>query len=895
MKPEDDRTVAGISLDAAFRLLEQGATLLTVNNRLSAYLHEAYAGSRQDDVWPTPDILPLGAWLARQYDELLIRGEAVAQLLQPAQETLLWELVVDDWNASQGPDEMLLRPAAAAASARQAWRLIHDWEIALEELRQLHVPETRQFLQWADVFASRCRENSWMSRDRLTREISHALGRKTIVPPETLLLGGFDEFTRAQQALLRALSGADAQLRLLDTGTHDGEARQLLCADIGQEILQAAWWARRKLEAGEIARIGIVVPQLHELRSRIEQVFDSVLHPETLAAAPAEHRRIFNITLGTPLADEPLAHDALLLLRLIAQGLHFEETGRLLRSNHVGGHRDEWERRALLDLRLRRYAPPDIRHLKFLQALQSGMGDDTAACPAFADRLEAAIAVREQSQARTYEAWGETIYDMLESLGWPGDRELDSREYQCREHFTTLLEQLGALDIAASGVGYAEALTRLARLARESLFQPEGGSDAPIQVSGPLEAGGQSYDALWVLGVNDEVWPPAARPNPLLPVGIQKARGLPHASPEVETAHYRALHERLLASAPEIIFSSSRRDGDRELRPGPFIDSLPPAEPEGIGCGALESLVATAETESVDDTLAAPVDPAVIPPGGSNILKEQAACPFQAYIHFRLAADRLEEPVTGFDARSRGTLTHRALELLWQAVESHARLVSLGEEALRAAIRIAVTQALDEERSETGLRQNYSDIEQLRLERLLWNWLELEKQRQPFRVEETEAALEIELAGLGLSLRADRTDRLEDGQRIIIDYKTGAHFSCDWESERLEEPQLPLYAIASNEETAAAVLAWTGSTPFFSGLAAEKGILPGRRVRQPALEWDALLEQWRQSLTATAADFMRGYAAVDPARPAKSCTWCNYRGMCRIDAHLVALEENDDA
>ena len=251
--------------------------------------------------------------------------------------------------------------------------------------------------------------------------------------------------------------------------------------------------------------------------------------------------------------------------------------------------------------------------------------------------------------------------------------------------------------------------------------------------------------------------------------------------------------------------------------------------------------------------------------------------------------------MTGFDPRSRGTLTHRALELLWQAVESHERLVMLGEEALRGEIRAAVAKALEEERSETGLRQNYSDIEQLRLERLLWNWLELEKQRQPFRVEATEAALEIELAGLGLSLRADRTDRLEDGQRIIIDYKTGARFTCDWESERLEEPQLPLYAIASSEETAAAVLAWTGSNPSFSGLAAEKGILPGRTVRQPALQWHALLEQWRQSLTATAADFMRGYAAVDPARPGKSCTWCSYRGMCRIDAHLVALEEKDDA
>ena len=133
------------------------------------------------------------------------------------------------------------------------------------------------------------------------------------------------------------------------------------------------------------------------------------------------------------------------------------------------------------------------------------------------------IALGDNSKARTHEAWGETIFAMLEALGWPGERELDSREFQSRDHFKGLLESIGSLDIASSGVDYADAVSRLRRLARESLFQPEGGSEAPIQISGPLEAGGQLYDALWVLGVTDEVWPPAARPNPLLPIALQKA------------------------------------------------------------------------------------------------------------------------------------------------------------------------------------------------------------------------------------------------------------------------------------------------------------------------------------------------------------------------------------
>lgn len=442
-------------------------------------------------------------------------------------------------------------------------------------------------------------------------------------------------------------------------------------------------------------------------------------------------------------------------------------------------------------------------------------------------------------------------------------------------------------------MGYADAVSRLRRLARESLFQPEGGSEAPIQISGPLEAGGQLYDALWVLGVTDEVWPPAARPNPLLPIALQKACGLPHASPEREAAYYRALHERLLASAPEILFSSSQRDGERELRPAPLIRTLPCVELPAIGQRAPGNLIACAETESLDDTSATPVDPGTSPAGGTAILREQASCPFQAFVHFRLEASRLEEPGPGLDPRSRGTLTHRALELLWQQVGSHARLVALGEEVLRRHIAEAVAIALAEEHSDTGLQQHFNDIEQQRLERLLWRWLEFEKQREPFTVEEIEAGLEIELAGLRLSLRADRCDRLEDGRRVIIDYKTGRRISPRWTTEHLEEPQLPLYAIASGEQPAAAVLAWANNRkPELTGLAEENTHLPG--VRQYDGDWNDLLAQWRASLTTTAAGFMQGHAAVDPADPARSCTWCDYRGMCRIDEHLAILGESDD-
>lgn len=57
-------------------------------------------------------------------------------------------------------------------------------------------------------------------------------------------------------------------------------------------------------------------------------------------------------------------------------------------------------------------------------------------------------------------------------------------------------------------------------------------------------------------------------------------------------------------------------------------------------------------------------------------------------------------------------------------------------------------------------------------------------------------------------MSVDRVDQLEDGRRIIIDYKTGAAIDTkNWASERLSEPQLPIYAaLASSEPVAAVVL-----------------------------------------------------------------------------------------
>jgi hypothetical protein len=91
-----------------------------------------------------------------------------------------------------------------------------------------------------------------------------------------------------------------------------------------------------------------------------------------------------------------------------------------------------------------------------------------------------------------------------------------------------------------------------------------------------------------------------------------------------------------------------------------------------------------------------------------------------------------------------------ALHILWQDLKSHRELMESPPARLSALIRTSATAALDRTlgRRQTGAIEQFRVLEQARLERLLEQWLQVERGRQPFRVVETETAADVVLAGL---------------------------------------------------------------------------------------------------------------------------------------------------
>jgi RecB family exonuclease len=150
-------------------------------------------------------------------------------------------------------------------------------------------------------------------------------------------------------------------------------------------------------------------------------------------------------------------------------------------------------------------------------------------------------------------------------------------------------------------------------------------------------------------------------------------------------------------------------------------------------------------------------------------------------------------------------------------------------------------------------------------------------------------------ANLEFSLRIDRVDRLADGARVLIDYKTGMA-SADWRGERPDNPQLPIYALLRPEALVAVAYGRVHAGECSFVAEAERPAIFKPRGQKSPLEGmsnlAALVDVWSRRIESIAADFAAGRAAVAPTL--RACKTCRLQGLCRVPAALEdALDSHD--
>jgi probable DNA repair protein len=577
------------------------------------------------------------------------------------------------------------------------------------------------------------------------------------------------------------------------------------------------------------------------------------------------------LSLGRALTDYPIIHAALELLEFASAPTTLPRAGVLLRSPFVGGATREQSKRAAFDASLRRRGVWNVSlDLVCVEA---------CGCPGLQDNLgRVQDELKKLSAEQFASEWSRSFAKLLSAYGWPGDRPLNSHEYQILQAWQNALSEFATLDAILPRLDFQSALERLRRVAAGTLFQVEN-EGAPIQIMGTLESSGLLFDHLWVAGLHDQAFPAPVRLNPFLPLWIQRERKLPRASAAQELEHARALLGRLLASAPDVVLSCPKQQGESLLRPSPLIarERWVECTEQRIQPNWTASLRATAELEELVDDAAPPLTDPAGQTGGSTLFRDMAACHFRAFVQHRIRARPLDDAELGFAARDKGQLVHRALEYIWRELVSHQRMLGLTADEQAQVVSRSVEAALA--RQKGGLGRN---LERRRLQKLLQEWMEIEKTRPPFIVLTPEAERVVVAGGVAVRTRIDRIDELPDGRRIILDYKTGPVSSSDWDGARPTEPQVPLYCATSEKPLAGAAFAQIRAGELgFRGVDESRSLPELKPMRfENSLQIAQRVEEWRRVLNALGERFRSGAAEAAPLPGA--CDYCGLTSLCRI-------------
>lgn len=824
-------------------------------------------------MWPTPDVLPLSSWLSRRWARSLTEGQGSpsATLLTPAQERTLWEQAV---SAVSGAHE-LLHPHGAARAALRSWQRILDWAIDRRALESAASEETRTFLAWADFASKRMRAHEWIDAAQALWQCSAS--DATGASNELLLLG-FEHDPPAIRELLARFTASGVAAGRAPARVALATATRLGVANADAEILAAACWARRRLERSPADRLLIAIPDLAQRRGSVEYAFADMLAPASLLTAPTGGSW-FALEGTTTLDSYPIVAIALTSLELVAKRLAFDSVSHWLRSPYLTLGVSNAAARGRLDFSLRRGGAEalDLEALVPSLVRADHHGENArliSALGVFAETL--------RGRPRMPGEWSAVFSHALTVIGWPGDRALNSAEHQTVEKWHATLRELATLDGLLGRLDLLAAVRRLRRLLEQTAFQPETG-DTPITITSRLVDPVLNYDGIWVSGLHAGVWPEPPRADPFIPWVVQRAAGIPEASAAGTLARARETLDSWMACSSEVILSWPRRLDDEDCDASPLLIALPDAT-TGQAAGAFRPFASvvrdSARLERLIDETAPPLRQSGRHVADARTLTLQSWCPMRALAEKRLGASVLEQPQPGIDPRTRGQFLHRALEKLWSALENseHLRQLSPQERAtlLDAALSSARLEVL--ERPRRWSRSTLT-LEAERLRALLQTWLEMEGNRPPFRVAAIEQQLDCVLAGTPFSLRIDRIDELDDGRRVLIDYKSGQAGPRRWYGERPYDPQIPLYATVMEQSPAALAYGMLNAAGCrFEGVSSTPVAIEGLEAVD---DWPRLLGEWRTVIERLASEFACGRAEVDPQPGA--CSTCHLHSLCRID------------
>ena len=867
---------------------------LTAKDRLARWLlfrHDQQKAQSDFEIWEKPAIYPFDEWIRQAW--LLSWPEQY--VLSPLQSKHLWQKIIHE--DSETSNLNLLHVQGAASHASKAYQLVQKYRLPEDRAGfNNYTEETQTFRRWMTRYQKQLVEWGALDPAELLDAVTGRMEQGRIPHPEEIVLHGFDEITPQLRDWLNLLQSKNVPVHFKPfepAPVSSDKLKELITQksatvqkyeDANEEVIQCARWIRSIYQKGKT--IGIIIPDMEAYRETLERELKTELAPASVF--PWEDRHLpFNISMGAPLSHEPMVNLALLLLSQKNKRIPLLIFSTLINSPFLELPETEKQFRRNLDWSLR---GRNTTHVFLPQVLDSKQRER---CSTLVTLLDALMSWVDDTSFRLPSEWARGISKFLKKVEWPaGSKTLSSHQFQAFESWNKCLDSLSSLDRILQKINRNQAVTHLTHIAEETRFQPKT-RDESIQVVDLSESAGMEFDYLWIMACHADTLPPIPNPNPFLPfLSHQQPYNLPHSTAERELFFTEQTLFRLAHACKQMVFSYPAWQGETERVPSPLLAQWL-LEKNTIQISTSNKMQDhpgfSVALERIEDYFPIPVsaEEKELIRGGTDILKNQAECPFRAFAIHRLTSQTKDFPKLDMDDSLKGSLIHKILELFWNQVRTSERLHELHESnKLLEQIRQSVKQGMQSFEFDIQGQSVFWEIEQDRLTHLIHDWTEYELERSHFEVLHTESEKSIDLFGLSITLKVDRIDQTSDGKTILIDYKTGLVPDLKkWFEERIEEPQLPLYSMKVN--TDAIVFANVRKGNFrYRGLSRGKDLIPKvssnlTKEHPELITWNDLMAFWKTGLNQLANEFLDGRLSVAPLHDNDTCKYCDQLTLCR--------------
>lgn len=829
--------------------------IIAPNKRLARHLEKNLNEANNQAAWVHSNVLPLELWLAHCWKKCINKK----LLIDSTQEKGVWLKIIlsSDQAGNTGIIDNIM----------EFHHLINDYGIDSYKIE----PFDENFLIFYRKFKQYCEEKNLVTIAEVPKLLIPQVEKLAI---SKLTLVAFDEYSPSLKLLLAAFRKHRCIIAEYDSNYFSPQINRVSFDQPEDELVTAACWAKKKMEHDQgMCNIGIIIPRIVAIREKVTSIFHEVFK--------SNYKNV-NISLGISLTKFPITAIALLIISINPSSSTLGCLANLIISPYLRGAKTESSTRARL-----------FNHLN--KHKNSFLGNFSKIISDFDPKLEILsfdfsdlffIYSQIEDKKLLPSEWIKLFRQILQTIGWPGDEKLSTAEQHATNKFIDTLKEFSKNDFILAEISHKQAIQALITLLENQMIHPNYTSnDSQVNIMGTIEGYGMNFDYLWAAGMDEDDWPKLARPNPFIPIALQKKFNLPHSSSERELEFATNLVNKYKKSANEIIFSYVKYKNSLITQPSKLTSDITEISITDLNLPKFDSIAkkifASKQLEILTDEIEASLKSNEKINFSSKLIELQSRCPFKAFAEFRLKLKTLSPPTIGVSAVDRGNIIHSTLEFFWKKVKTKQQLLKLDQDKLTNLITAGLTFAL----CKLKIDDIFKELETAYLLNLLMLWLNTEKFREDFEVIALEQNYKITLRNEVLEIRIDRIDQLANGKKILIDYKTGKTVPTisDWFNPRPKQPQLLLYSLALGDELHCLAVAQinnrsVGLREITINTLAEL-IRKNTELNDKSITWNSIKHHWKNTITTLLEEFIQGKFSPIPTK--NGCTNCNLAPLCR--------------